>query len=369
MGEKITSNTDDFPSLEKLESGQQTIHISIIIPARNESSNILNCIKSISEQDYEWGSIEIIIADGDSDDNTIEIIQAFINSCDDSRIDIRILENVNRTAACGMNLGFRNATGDILMPFSAHAYMEKSFLRKNIECLISTDADVCGGIVKSAPDNKLYLARAIGVALNTKIALGGITARTGTKTKPFENPSFGAYKRELFDKYGYLDENLMRNSDYEFNLRLKNNNVKIMFSPEIISYYYNRPSLKRLFLQYFYTSYYKAFMIGKYPNIIRIRHLIPSFYFLSLIVLLFAIIICPTAVWGLLFAISIYLLAAFLSSISKPKYLFILPVIYFTIHAGYGFGIILGFIIFKILRREPRTPVNQKNANNLSRNA
>jgi glycosyltransferase involved in cell wall biosynthesis len=51
--------------------------VSVIIPCRNEQRYIENCINSIFNQDYSSDKIEIIVVDGSSDDNTIQILEKY----------------------------------------------------------------------------------------------------------------------------------------------------------------------------------------------------------------------------------------------------------------------------------------------------
>ena len=53
---------------------------SILVPARNEQSNIEACLQSIVNQNYEKSLFEIIVLNDHSEDNTSEIVQAFINA-------------------------------------------------------------------------------------------------------------------------------------------------------------------------------------------------------------------------------------------------------------------------------------------------
>ena len=65
-------------SFEPEDSGQELvpIHFSVVIPARNEASNIKACLDSILTQDYSVDAFEIIVIDDFSEDDTAFIVKA-----------------------------------------------------------------------------------------------------------------------------------------------------------------------------------------------------------------------------------------------------------------------------------------------------
>ena len=65
-------------------------------------------------------------------------------------------------------------------------------------------------------------------------------------------------KREVFEKIGGYDEELVRNQDDEFNFRMLQSDMKIWLDPSINSYYSPRNSLVKLFKQYFGYGKYKV---------------------------------------------------------------------------------------------------------------
>ena len=51
--------------------------VSIIMPIRNESTYIEDCLKAVLNQNYPEKKIEVIVVDGLSDDGTTDILRRF----------------------------------------------------------------------------------------------------------------------------------------------------------------------------------------------------------------------------------------------------------------------------------------------------
>ena len=327
--------------------------VSVVIPVRNEEKHLRRCLDSIQRQDYPHELMEILIVDGCSEDDTDRIAASFRNESD---IEVRILENPEGNTPCGLNTGYKNARGDIFIHFIGHAMMPPHFISKDVELLAETGSDAVGGLVVSSCLENKTVPRGIGYALNTPFGLGGVTARTGTKARYIDNPSFGAYRKELFEKHGYIDERLTRNQDYEFNQRIVEAGAKIYFTPEIKSFYFNRPSYGSLWKEYFNAAKWRTFMIGRFARAVRMRHLVPPLFLLSLLGLGIGSFFSPL-VAGLFAALLTVYLAAGVISASRvcaekgwrffPSMLFSYPVI----HLAYGAGFIWGLLYFQLLGR------------------
>src|SRR6185295_13443010 len=57
---------------------QLQTRVSIIIPARNEEKNIINCLDAIAKQSYPQQLTEIIVSDDHSDDQTTALVKNWI---------------------------------------------------------------------------------------------------------------------------------------------------------------------------------------------------------------------------------------------------------------------------------------------------
>jgi GT2 family glycosyltransferase len=68
-----------------------------------------------------------------------------------------------------------------------------------------------GGILENVYENST--SQIIGAAMSSSFGVGNAHFRTGNKSGFVDTVAFGAYKKEIFDKVGLFDEELIRNQD------------------------------------------------------------------------------------------------------------------------------------------------------------
>ncbi len=313
--------------------------VSVIIPTRNEEKFIARCLDSIISQDYSKEYLEVFVINGISEDRTKEIVKFY----SEKHNFIKVLENPDKTTPFAMNMGIKNAKGDIIIKIDAHAIYEKGYISKCVECLKKYNADNVGGVLKTVPAKDTLIAKAIALCLSSFFGAGNSYFRTGAaKAMDVDTVSFGCYKKEVFDKIGLYNENLSRSQDMELNARLKKAGGKIILCPEITAYYYPKDNLKDFFLHNFSDGVW-AILPLKYSDVsFKLRHYIPAL-FLSLLVLSLFFDLFP-------FLVFLYFFASFYFSFNisrkekDAKLFFVLPVVFFTRHFGYGLGSIWGLI-------------------------
>ena len=103
------------------------IKVSFIIPTLNASSVLENCLKSIKIQSF--SSFEIIIIDGGSTDNTLNIAKKY---------QAKIFKNILKTAEAGKAIGVKKATGQyIALIDSDNILPTKNWLKTNLTLMTS----------------------------------------------------------------------------------------------------------------------------------------------------------------------------------------------------------------------------------------
>jgi cellulose synthase/poly-beta-1,6-N-acetylglucosamine synthase-like glycosyltransferase len=333
--------------------------VSIIIPCRNEEKFIAKCLDSIIAQDYPKEKIEVLVVDGMSEDKTREIVKQY-NHCYSF---IKMLDNPQKIVPTAMNLGIKNARGNIIVRMDAHAEYPKDYLSKIVYWLDKSGADNVGGIGITKSGANTLIAEAIALGLSSPFGVGNAYFRIGVKEPKYvDTVPFGAYRKEVFEKIGLFDEELIRNQDDEFNLRLLRQGGKILLVPEIVSYYYARDSLLKLWEMYFQYGYWKIRVIQKHKLLASWRHPVPVTFILTILGTIILGIFRPIGFYILGTIISVYLLMSMVFSLKISlkkgiKYFCILPVVFAVIHFAYGFGFLKGIWDFIILKKHKRMKI------------
>ncbi|MFQ5813318.1 MAG: glycosyltransferase family 2 protein [Anaerolineae bacterium] len=316
--------------------------VSVVIPVRNEEKFIAQGLQSVVDQDYPQ-EIEVLVVDGRSEDRTREIVVEF-----SSRYPlIKLLDNPKISAPAGLNLGIREAGGDIIVRVDGHCLLEPDYVSQCVRCLRETGADNVGGLMRTVGQG--YVGQVIALAANSFFGAGGSKFHYASREQYVDTVYLGAFPRHVFDRVGFFNESLMRNQDYELNYRIRAAGGKIFLSPAIRSSYYGRSTLRDLWYQYFQYGFWKLEMIQMHPRSIQLRHLVAPLFVFSLFATGLLSLVHRSFLNLFLLAIASYLLVSLLSSllIARRKgwrYLPLLPVAFAVMHFGWGLGFLLRLV-------------------------
>jgi len=311
--------------------------ITVIVPVLNERRHIERCLESITNQQYPRDRYEVLVVDGGSTDGTREIIEGY-----ERRGLVRLLHNPRRRPAAGMNVGLRNAAGDVMVRLDGHAFAAPDFLPRLVDGLRTTGADCVGGPITSIGET--YMGRAIAMAMSSRFGVGGASFRVGG-VGPADTVAFGAYKRETFETIGGFAEHLDKGEDCDVNYRLLDRGGKIMLVPDVHVSYVVRSDLPSFIGQYFSYGRSKPAVIVRHPEQTRPRHLVPAAFVgaLALSVIL-AFTISPWPLVGLAALYGAFIAAAtvYLASRHRTWEALPLPAILAGMHVAYGLGFFVG---------------------------
>lgn len=255
--------------------------VSIIIPVRNESGLLKNCLESIANLDYPKDRIEVIIADGMSTDDTVNTAK---------QLGARVVLNEKKTVSPGRNVAFKLAKGEIIAFTDADCIVDKKWIINSVRYF--EDAEVaCVGGPNLTPSDEGDFGKAVGFVFNQGVfSAGSIHARELKEVKEVRSiPGCNAiYKKDALEKVMPIDESLLTCDDTELNQRLIDKKYKLLYTPDVFVWHYRRPNPKRLFKQ-IYRYAIGRLQVGKRDKrMINLMHIITGLALpIGLIILIF----------------------------------------------------------------------------------
>lgn len=205
--------------------------ISIIIPFRNESDNILKNLKSLEKQNYPKDKYEIIYVNDSSTDNSVEIIET--NKKSDNINVLSVPEDFfpNAHKKRAIRFGIENARGEIIVTTDADCVYNKDWLGVLLRYLDDKTAFVSGPVEFEYNSNifeKLQKVEFAGLVISG-------AGLIGINKPAICNAANIAYRKAVFDQVnGFGDQLKLSSGDDELLMQKiwKETEYKIKFCPD-----------------------------------------------------------------------------------------------------------------------------------------
>ncbi len=250
--------------------------VSIISPCRNEVEHIEPYLAAAFAQRCDGFDIEVLVADGLSNDGTLEKLEAW--ALREPRLIV--LTNEAQIVSTGLNQALRVARGEMVVRMDVHTTYADDYVAQCVKALRDTGATCVGGPWIATGEHALQ--RAIAAAFQSGFGSGGAASRQPDYNGPVDTVYLGAWRRVELQALGGFDETLVRNQDDELNLRIVRSGGQVWQSSAIRSTYTPRGSLSALFRQFHQYGYWKIPVMQKHRLPASARHLVP-FGFLALL--------------------------------------------------------------------------------------
>ena len=307
------------------------------------------CLQAVSDQDYPSDKVEVLIADGMSDDGTFELLQDWAGQAENRYV----FQNPGKIVPTGLNILIPNAKGEVVIRVDGHCVIAPDYVSSCVRHIQLDSVDGVGGPMRTIGED--LISQVTALAMSSKFGVGNSSFRTESgQTKLADTVPFPAYARTIIEKVGLYDEELVRNQDDEYNYRIREAGGKILLAEDVLSEYYSRGSFKKLWKQYFQYGFWKVRVMQKHPRQMSLRQFVPLIFVLSFIT---AIVLAFSVSWGwivLLTILGIYVainlgFSALIAAKKGWELLGLLPVAFSIIHVSYGLGFLLG--LFKFVNR------------------
>jgi GT2 family glycosyltransferase len=214
------ASRDSFPGAEPAAAGAPTTpFISVLIPVRNGGDSIKSCLASLLSVDYPEDRREIIVVDNGSTDGTAEIVRG-----------LPVMYQVERNrvgAPAARNTGIRVAKGEILAFTDADCVVTRGWLREIARAFQDSGVGAVAGEILPYPPRtpaERYAARIRHLSPRKYLARPWL---------PFAVFANLAFRREVFEQIGLLDEKLIQGDSTDFCTRfIRGTGLRLALVPQ-----------------------------------------------------------------------------------------------------------------------------------------
>jgi len=331
-----TGNVSNVPDASPL--------VSVVVPARDEEACIGRCLESLLAQTYPAGRMEILVVDNRSRDRTALIVAGY--TAHDARIRLLSCDGANQADA--MNLGVREARGEIVARVDAHGHVEPDYVAQAVAALARHPGVVAVG-GPYLPAGEQLLERVAWLARSSRIGVGG-GWYSDKQTEEHEARTVGCpvYRRDALLAAGLFDPAMAYGEDDELHWRLTQRGGRILFCPALRQHNRPRASLRALGRQYWNYGRGRLRVLRKHPDFVQPRHLVPSAFVVVLVATALAALVAPAGCAALLALLAVYGAALALAGVLVLRHgvreALLVPWAVGVMHLAYGGGMLCGAV-------------------------
>lgn len=282
---------------------------SIIIPVYNRPDEVDELLMSLVEQHFQ--DFEVIIVEDGSSVPCKNIVDQYTNW-----LDIKYYSKSNSGPGQTRNYGAERSKGDYLIILDSDVILPNTYLNAVEQELTVEPSDAFGG-----PDRAHHsftdIQKAINYSMTSFFTTGGIRGGKKKMDKFYPRSFNMGVRREVYEMLKGFS-NMRFGEDIDFSIRIFNGGYKCRLFPDAWVYHKRRTDLKKFFKQVHNSGIARINLFKKYPNSLKLVHLLPAAFTLGVVILLFGALFC----WYSLLPLFFYaLLVCFDSSIQNRSIL------------------------------------------------
>jgi glycosyltransferase involved in cell wall biosynthesis len=242
--------------------------VDVVMPIRNEAAHLEAAVASVRTQAYP-GTTRIILGVGPSADGT-ELLAERLAAVSD---DLLVVTNPSGRTPSALNVAIGAGSAPVVVRVDGHSQLPPGYIRRAVEILRETGAANVGGVQR--PEPTTVFQHAVAEATTSVLGTGGASYRIGSAPRAVDTVYLGVFDRRAIEAVGLFDETLIRNQDYELNIRIRAAGGTVWFDPSLSVGYTPRSTWTELAGQYYEYGWWKAVVLRRHPRSLRMRQLIP----------------------------------------------------------------------------------------------
>lgn len=332
-------------------SGSSGPVLATVIPILNESKYIESCLESLISQTLDSSQHMILVLDGGSTDDSVEIINKMIEvSTQRNGPEIVLLKNPGKYVAEARNIALEELprSVELMVELIGHCTVPIDHLSKRLEVWrnISNVADskIAGLGVKVLPSDgvKTTVETWIEATLSSSIGSGSGQFDNFSSTGETKVPAFCMHSRDAVKEMGGWDTNFITSQDSDLSMRLQDSGYKLYRTEQTHVKMVKRTNYSSWVKMGYRYGFWRTKIIKKHPSRHSKREFLPWLGFIISLTLFFTSTpywYIPVLIYGLVLIIEGIKFSLKWGNITL---LFGVPLCLITLHTTFSIGLISG---------------------------
>lgn len=271
---------------------------SIIIPVYNRPDEVDELLNSLTQQTVR--NFEVIVVEDGSSVTCEHVVKRY-----EQQLNIRYFNKPNSGPGQTRNYGAERSSGEYLLILDSDCILPPGYLAAIEEELKRQPADAFGGPDR-AHDSFTSTQKAINYAMTSFFTTGGIRGGKKKMDKFYPRSFNMGLKADVYRALGGFSK-MRFGEDIDMSIRIFKGGYSCRLFPEAWVWHKRRTDLKKFFKQVYNSGIARINLYKKYPESLKVVHLLPAVFTLGVVFVLLSSLICPYALLLLaMFAIIIF---------------------------------------------------------------
>ncbi len=271
---------------------------SIIIPVYNRPDEVDELLNSLTQQTVH--DFEVIVVEDGSSVTCEHVVKRY-----EQQLNIRYFNKPNSGPGQTRNYGAERSSGEYLLILDSDCILPPGYLAAIEEELKRQPADAFGGPDR-AHDSFTSTQKAINYAMTSFFTTGGIRGGKKKMDKFYPRSFNMGLKADVYRALGGFSK-MRFGEDIDLSIRIFKGGYSCRLFPEAWVWHKRRTDLKKFFKQVYNSGIARINLYKKYPESLKVVHLLPAVFTLGVVFVLLSSLICPYALLLLaMFAIIIF---------------------------------------------------------------
>ncbi len=252
-------------------------YFSLIIPVYNRPDEVRELLDSLTLQRCK--DFEVVVVEDGSQVPCDQVVESYRD-----RLDIRYYNKPNSGPGQSRNYGAERATGEYLIVLDSDCIIPEGYLDAVKAELQAAPADAFGGPDR-AHDSFTRTQKAINYAMTSFFTTGGIRGGKKKLDKFYPRSFNMGIRADVYKALGGFSK-MRFGEDIDFSIRIFKGGYKCRLFPEAWVWHKRRTDLRKFFKQVHNSGIARINLYKKYPESLKLVHLLPALFTIGVILLL-----------------------------------------------------------------------------------